>query len=162
MKKYLRCKDIEKSLYIAPNEIRSCCQRFFYNGKMRGDAQLLKIENGKTEDLIKIAKVNNIKTVNVVRRDHRSWAWIYRLYVTRHLLCQGGRLAKRWDHRRHYYGQLANQTLSFTLFDCIFCLFGCVFCSYIFVLCIVVFIDQGWACDNNWRCIFATPIAISV
>ena len=46
MKKYLRCKDIEKSLYIAANEIRSCCQRFFHNGKMRGDAQLFKIENG--------------------------------------------------------------------------------------------------------------------
>jgi len=60
MKKYYRCKDIEKSLYIAPNEIRSCCQRFFHNGKMRGDAQLLKIENENTPsaDDIKLAREN--------------------------------------------------------------------------------------------------------
>ena len=42
--KYLSCKDIEGSLYIAPNEIRSCCQRFFSNNKMRGDAKLLEIK----------------------------------------------------------------------------------------------------------------------
>lgn len=46
--KYKSCKDIEKSLYIAPNEIRSCCQRFFFKGKMRGDAKLIDIEDGVT------------------------------------------------------------------------------------------------------------------
>lgn len=46
--KYLSCKDIEGSLYIAPNEIRSCCQRFFSNNKMRGDAKLLEIKEGVT------------------------------------------------------------------------------------------------------------------
>lgn len=46
--KYKSCKDIEKSLYIAPNEIRSCCQRFFFKGKMRGDAKLINIEDGVT------------------------------------------------------------------------------------------------------------------
>tara|TARA_B100001939_G_C16910021_1_gene604145 strand:- start:129 stop:1430 length:1302 start_codon:yes stop_codon:yes gene_type:complete len=46
--KYLSCKDIESSLYIAPNEVRSCCQRFFFDGEMRGDAKLLEIEEGKT------------------------------------------------------------------------------------------------------------------
>ncbi len=48
MKKYFTCNDIEKSLYIAPNEIRSCCQRFFYDGKMRGDAKLIDIKDGVT------------------------------------------------------------------------------------------------------------------
>ena len=48
MTKYYTCKDIEESLYIAPNEIRACCQRFFYKNKMRGDAKLLEIENGST------------------------------------------------------------------------------------------------------------------
>ena len=43
--KYKSCKDIETSLYIAPNEIRSCCQRYFYGGKMRGDAKLLEIDD---------------------------------------------------------------------------------------------------------------------
>ena len=46
--KYKSCKDLESSMYIAPNEIRSCCQRFFYKGKIRGDAKLLDIENGTT------------------------------------------------------------------------------------------------------------------
>lgn len=53
---YKTCKDIEKSLYIAPNEIRSCCQRFFYDGKMRGDAKLIHIKENVTpsiEDLTK-------------------------------------------------------------------------------------------------------------
>jgi len=43
LKKYKTCSDLEGSLYVAPNEIRACCQRFFYNGKMRGDAKLLTI-----------------------------------------------------------------------------------------------------------------------
>ena len=43
LKKYKTCNDLESSLYVAPNEIRACCQRFFYEGKMRGDAKLLKI-----------------------------------------------------------------------------------------------------------------------
>ena len=45
--KYKSCKDIESSLYIAPNEIRACCQRFFYKNEMRGDAKLLDIKDGK-------------------------------------------------------------------------------------------------------------------
>ena len=42
---YKTCKDLEESLYLAPNEIRACCQRFFYEGKMRGDAKLLDIKD---------------------------------------------------------------------------------------------------------------------
>ena len=53
---YKTSKDLEDSLYIAPNEIRACCKRFFYKDKMRGDAKLLDIIDGKTptaEDLVK-------------------------------------------------------------------------------------------------------------
>ena len=56
MKKYLSCKDLEKSLYIAPNEIRSCCQRFFYKNQMRGDAKLLDIKDGHTPTVYEIKK----------------------------------------------------------------------------------------------------------
>jgi wyosine [tRNA(Phe)-imidazoG37] synthetase (radical SAM superfamily) len=52
---YKTCKHLEESLYIAPNEIRACCQRFFYKGKLRGDAKLIDIVDGKTpttEDLL--------------------------------------------------------------------------------------------------------------
>jgi organic radical activating enzyme len=53
---YKTCKDLENSLYVAPNEIRACCKRFFFEGKMRGDAKLLNITKNKTptvEDLRK-------------------------------------------------------------------------------------------------------------
>ena len=56
---YKTCRDIENSLYIAPNEIRSCCQRFFHKGKIRGDAKLIKIKEGKTptiKDLVEARK----------------------------------------------------------------------------------------------------------
>ena len=45
---YKTCQDLEESLYIAPNEIRSCCQRFFHKDKMRGDAKLINIKDGVT------------------------------------------------------------------------------------------------------------------
>jgi len=53
---YKTCKDLEESLYIAPNEIRSCCQRFFYDGKMRGDAKLINIKEGITPSALEIEK----------------------------------------------------------------------------------------------------------
>mgnify|MGYP006085950747 CR=1 FL=1 len=46
--KYKSCKDLESSLYVAPNEVRACCQRFFYKDKMRGDAKLIEIQNEVT------------------------------------------------------------------------------------------------------------------
>ena len=54
--KYKICKYIPDALYVAPNEIRACCQRFFHQNEMRGDAKLLDIVDGKTptaEDLKK-------------------------------------------------------------------------------------------------------------
>ena len=55
-KTYKSCKSLETSLYIAPNEIRACCQRFFRDGKMRGDAKLLSIKDGVTPSIIEIKK----------------------------------------------------------------------------------------------------------
>ena len=53
---YKSCKYLEDGLYIAPNEIRACCQRFFYGGKMRGDAKLLDIVENKTPTTSDIEK----------------------------------------------------------------------------------------------------------
>ncbi len=50
MKKYKTCRFINEALYLAPNEIRACCQRFFYKGKMRGDAKLIKQDKFKKLD----------------------------------------------------------------------------------------------------------------
>ena len=47
-KTYKTCKILETALYLAPNEIRACCKRFFYENKIRGDAKLIKIEEGVT------------------------------------------------------------------------------------------------------------------
>ena len=46
---YKTCKDLENSLYVAPNEIRACCKRFFFEGKMRGDAKLLNITKNNAQ-----------------------------------------------------------------------------------------------------------------
>ncbi len=41
------CGDIENSVFLAPNEIRTCCKRFFVDGKIAGDVVLdVKIESG--------------------------------------------------------------------------------------------------------------------
>jgi len=66
--KYKSCKDLESSLYIAPNEIRSCCQRFFYKGKMRGDAGLLEIKNGLTPNPNEIKSARE-KLFNKIQKD---------------------------------------------------------------------------------------------
>lgn len=35
------CRHIQEAIYFGPDEIRTCCQRFFYKGKMKGDACLI-------------------------------------------------------------------------------------------------------------------------
>ena len=35
------CYDLQKSVFLAPDEIRTCCKRFFIDGEQRGDAVLL-------------------------------------------------------------------------------------------------------------------------
>ena len=41
------CQDLQQSVYFAPKELRHCCQRFFVDGKMKGDVKILKVENDK-------------------------------------------------------------------------------------------------------------------
>ena len=60
------CKDLQGSLYLAPSQIRTCCQRFFVDGKQQGDVVLLNIEKGdavSVENILK-AKNNLIKKIN--------------------------------------------------------------------------------------------------
>jgi poly(ribitol-phosphate) beta-N-acetylglucosaminyltransferase len=47
------CYDLHNSAFLAPNEIRTCCKRFFVNGQMKGDVALVKPDqDGK----IKVSK----------------------------------------------------------------------------------------------------------
>jgi poly(ribitol-phosphate) beta-N-acetylglucosaminyltransferase len=65
---YKSCTNIESSLYVAPNEIRACCQRFFYKGKMRGDTKLLEIQNSKSPSIHDITKARN-KLLEEIQND---------------------------------------------------------------------------------------------
>jgi len=63
---YWSCKDLQGSLYLAPSQIRTCCQRFFVDGKQQGDVVLLEIEKGdevSIEGIFK-AKKDLIKKIN--------------------------------------------------------------------------------------------------
>jgi len=42
----LGCEDLMQSVFLAPNEIRTCCKRFFHNGAMQGDVVLLRAGQG--------------------------------------------------------------------------------------------------------------------
>jgi molybdenum cofactor biosynthesis enzyme MoaA len=37
------CVDLHYSLYLAPDVVRTCCQRFFVDNKIRGDVELFKV-----------------------------------------------------------------------------------------------------------------------
>ena len=54
MKKKYSCEDLQGSIYFAPNVIRNCCQRFFVNGKQKGDVEILKVKNDNDIDYKKI------------------------------------------------------------------------------------------------------------
>ena len=43
-KENLSCKDLEGSFFLAPEEIRTCCKRFFRNGVRKGDVKLIEIK----------------------------------------------------------------------------------------------------------------------
>lgn len=68
---YKTCQDLEESLYIAPNEIRSCCQRFFYKDKMRGDAKLIGIKDGITPTANDIKKARE-KIFDEIQKDENE------------------------------------------------------------------------------------------
>ena len=45
IKKSWSCYDIHNSLFLAPDQVRTCCKRFFRNGKMKGDVVLVESKN---------------------------------------------------------------------------------------------------------------------
>ena len=55
-KKTLSCKYIHHSVYLAPNELRHCCKRFYVNGKMKGDVKIFPVKNTSDINSKKILK----------------------------------------------------------------------------------------------------------
>ncbi len=66
-KKSLSCEYLHHAVYLAPNELRHCCKRFFHKGQMKGDVKVINVDNNQdfnVEDIIKsknelIEKINN-------------------------------------------------------------------------------------------------------
>ena len=58
------CTYIQSAIYLAPNEIRACCQRFFDGKEIKGDVLLLKPHGDVLYPEIEAAKENLIKSIN--------------------------------------------------------------------------------------------------
>lgn len=60
------CKDLQGSAYLAPSQVRACCQRFFVDGKQQGDVVLLDTEKKDhvSSNSIMLAKQNLITRIN--------------------------------------------------------------------------------------------------
>lgn len=51
--KYKSCYDLHNSVFLAPDEIRTCCKRYHFDGKFKGDVPLFKVpDNIKTNELV--------------------------------------------------------------------------------------------------------------
>ena len=65
-KKTFSCKYLHHSVYLAPDELRHCCKRFYVNGKMKGDVKIFPVK--KTSDItskkILSAKKKLFKDIN--------------------------------------------------------------------------------------------------
>lgn len=66
MTEHYSCKDLQSSIYLAPTQVRACCQRFFVNGIQQGDVVLLDVEKGDlvNSETIYQAKRQLIKLIN--------------------------------------------------------------------------------------------------
>lgn len=60
------CNYLQRALYLAPKEIRACCQRFFVNGEIRGDVVLIKYDGEKriSFDEVKSSKKELLALIN--------------------------------------------------------------------------------------------------
>ncbi len=48
------CNSLHYAIYMAPNVLRHCCQRFFVNGQRRGDAEMYQVNSDEDVDVDKI------------------------------------------------------------------------------------------------------------
>ena len=61
----ISCNSIHKALYLTSTDLRHCCKKFFFKGKLKGDAKLFKVtkKNISFEDVL-IAKKNLLEKIN--------------------------------------------------------------------------------------------------
>ena len=60
------CEDLQNSVYLAPDQIRTCCKRFFVKGELRGDVVLLDVKDNvqPTPKVILEAKQELVRQIN--------------------------------------------------------------------------------------------------
>ena len=54
MKKKISCRFLQRAIYYAPDELRHCCKRYFYKGKLMGDVKIHEITDDESVSLDKI------------------------------------------------------------------------------------------------------------
>lgn len=67
LEKSWSCYDLHNSIFLASDEIRICCKRFFVNGEKKGDVVLFKIKENNKDDIftqILESKQNLYKKIN--------------------------------------------------------------------------------------------------
>jgi len=52
--KTLSCRFLQRAIYFAPDEIRHCCKRFFYDDEMRGDVRIFPMNSNRDFSLGKV------------------------------------------------------------------------------------------------------------
>lgn len=60
------CIYLQRAVYLAPNEIRACCQRFFFKNRMKGDVALISLDKPRDVDFEEVlaAKEDLIAKIN--------------------------------------------------------------------------------------------------
>ena len=59
------CIYLQGGIYFAPNQVRACCQRFFHDGKIKGDVVILDgVDSKLTFEQIQSARKNLIQDIN--------------------------------------------------------------------------------------------------
>ena len=64
--KTLSCCFLQRAIFFAPDELRHCCLRYFYNGEMKGDVHIFPVNSDNEFTLSKViaAKKNIIGKIN--------------------------------------------------------------------------------------------------
>ena len=79
------CIYIQKAIYLAPHEVRACCQRFFVDGKMKGDVVLIMLEGERDIEYSEVveAKKTLIEGINNGADDRCSGCFLLKERVKR-------------------------------------------------------------------------------
>ncbi|MCG3665685.1 glycosyltransferase [Aliarcobacter butzleri] len=112
-KKSWSCYDLHNSIFFAPDEIRTCCKRFFVDGKMKGDVSLL---TQKKHD------IKNINSLNILNEKRDLYMRINKGETTE---CSGCPFLefKEWG----YLNELKPEHISLEYHS--ICNMKCIYCS---------------------------------